>query len=200
MLKLDSVGDNPFELFQEWYKDAQESELNDPNAMCVATVDNQGYPDARIVLLKEWDERGFVFYTNYNSRKGQQLLSQMKATSCFHWKSLRRQIRITGDVEQVSDEQANAYYNSRPKTSRLGAWASLQSSPLDQRETLEKRVADLEEQYKDEEHVPRPEHWSGFRIKPIRMEFWTEWEFRLHDRFEYIKDGNGNWNSQRLYP
>lgn len=200
MLKLDSVGDNPFEMFQEWFKDAENSEVNDPNAMCVATVDAQGYPDARIVLLKEWDEQGFVFYTNYNSRKGQQLLHNMKATACFHWKSLRRQIRITGDVEKVSDAQADAYYNSRPKTSRLGAWASLQSSPLETRETLEQRVKNLEEQYKDTDDVPRPPHWSGFRIKPQRIEFWTEFEFRLHDRFEYIKDADGVWVSQRLYP
>lgn len=200
MMRLDSVGDDPYTLFTEWFEEAKGSEINDPHAMCIATVDNSGYPDARIVLLKDYDPHGFVFYTNYTSRKGQQLLSNPRGTACFHWKSLRRQVRITGDIEQVSEARADAYFASRPKGSRIGAWASNQSSPLDSRETLQKKVEELEAHYKDTDDVPRPPHWSGFCLKPHRIEFWTEGEFRLHDRFEYVKDQDGNWINQRLYP
>jgi pyridoxamine 5'-phosphate oxidase len=200
MTGFDNPGTDPYTLFGKWFEDAKDSEINDPNAMCVSSVDNSGYPDSRMVLMKDFDVTGFVFYTNYTSRKGQQLLAHPKAAACFHWKSLRRQVRISGDVEQVSDAEADEYFASRPKGSRLGAHASNQSSPLDSRETLANKVAELEDYYKDSDDIPRPAHWSGFRIKPKRIEFWQDGEFRLHDRFEFTRDADGNWISQRLYP
>jgi pyridoxamine 5'-phosphate oxidase len=190
----------PYDLFEEWFTLAQDSEINDPNAMAIASVDKNGMPDVRMVLMKGYDERGFVFYTNTSSRKGGQLSAQQKAALCFHWKSLGRQIRVQGNVEQVSNEEADAYYNSRPKGSRIGAWASDQSAPLDSRATLEEKVKSLEERYKDTDTVPRPPHWTGFRIIPSRFEFWMDGPYRLHDRFEYLQDDNGQWIPQRLYP
>lgn len=200
MSAFNNPGNDPLALFSKWFKDAQSSEINDPNAMCVSSVDNSGYPDSRIVLLKDYDENGFVFYTNFTSRKGQQLLATPKAAACFHWKSLRRQVRISGDVTQVSDKEADEYYDSRPRGSRIGAHASNQSSPLDSRATLEARVKEIEAQYESSDDIPRPQHWSGFRITPIRIEFWQDGEFRLHDRFEFKRDSNGVWAAQRLYP
>lgn len=189
---------DPHELFQDWMADAEKSEINDPGAMSLATVDGDGLPDVRMVLLKEHDSRGFVFYTNFESRKGQEILAHRKAALCLHWKSLRRQVRVRGTVEIVSDAEADRYFGSRPKGSRIGARASDQSRPLDARSTLEARVRELEEAYGDGP-VPRPSNWSGFRIVPSEIEFWRDGEFRLHDRFRFTRVGEG-WSAVRLYP
>lgn len=194
-----SVKDDPFDLFDAWFDLAKNKEVNDPNAMCLATSTPDGAPSARIVLLKEHDKRGFVFYTNTQSRKGQELTKNKHAALCFHWKSLQRQIRIEGRVEKVSDAQADAYYQSRHRGSRIGAWASQQSAELDTRETLKQRVEIFEEKFKDLEDIPRPDHWSGFRVVPHRIEFWDDGEYRLHDRFVFDKHGS-DWNLKRLYP
>lgn len=188
----------PHALFEEWLAEAQESEINDPNAMALATVDAGGMPDVRTVLLKGHDERGFVFYTNFEGAKGQQVLATKKAALCFHWKTKRRQVRARGNIELVSDEEADAYYNSRHPQSRLGAWASDQSRPLKDRQTLVDKLAQFEEKYGTED-IPRPPHWSGFRILPDTIEFWQDGEFRLHDRVVFTPAGDG-WTTQRLYP
>ena len=192
--------DAPFTLFEQWMKDAEKTEINDPNAMSVASVDEQGMPDVRMVLLKDFDEHGFVFYTNFESAKGRELLSQKKAALNFHWKSLRRQIRIRGLVETVSDEEADAYFASRARDSRIGAWASQQSRPLESRFALEKAIAKYAAKYAIGP-VPRPPYWSGFRIKPLSIEFWHDRPFRLHDRVVFRRDDvDGEWSKTRLYP
>jgi len=192
--------DDPFELFREWMADAETSEPNDPNAMNVATVDAEGLPDNRMVLLKDFDERGFVFYTNYESQKGREILGNMKAACCFHWKSLRRQVRVRGPVEKVSDEEADVYYNSRARDSRIGAWASQQSRPLESRFALEKAVAKYAAKYAIGT-IPRPPYWSGFRICPVYIEFWHDRPFRLHDRLAFRRAvPDGPWARERLYP
>ncbi|MFN3319293.1 MAG: pyridoxamine 5'-phosphate oxidase [Allorhizobium sp.] len=188
----------PFALFATWLKDAEASEINDPNAVALATVDADGLPNVRMVLLKGFDVRGFVFYTNFESQKGQEILGQKKAAMCFHWKSLRRQIRLRGEVEVVSDAEADEYYESRPLGSRIGAWASKQSRPLEGRFALEKAVAEYTAKYALG-NVPRPPHWSGFRIIPSSIEFWHDRKFRLHDRIEFRRDGDG-WSKVRMYP
>ena len=188
----------PFRLFAKWLEDATASEINDPNALALATVDTDGLPDVRMVLLKGFDERGFVFYTNFESAKGQEILSSMKAAMCFHWKSLRRQVRVRGPVEQVTDAEADEYYASRPRGSRIGAWASKQSRPLESRFALEKAVAEYTARYAVGE-IPRPAHWSGFRIVPHYFEFWHDRPFRLHDRVVFTRSGNA-WEKSRLYP
>lgn len=195
---LDAPGQDPVTLFGHWLETAEEKEPNDPNAMCLATVGTDGMPSARMVLLKDFDSHGFVFYTNYESRKGEQLLHTPKAALLFHWKSLRRQVRIEGDVEQVSAEEADAYFASRPRQSQIGAWASEQSRPLESRYALEKRVATMTAKYAVGT-VPRPPHWSGFRVVPVRIEFWEEGTFRLHTRIVYHHTGDG-WTTERLYP
>ncbi|WP_041544494.1 MULTISPECIES: pyridoxamine 5'-phosphate oxidase [Chelativorans] len=189
----------PFRLFAEWLRDAEQSEPNDPNATALATVDPEGMPNVRMVLLKGFDEQGFVFYTNFESAKGQEILSSMKAAMCFHWKSLRRQVRVRGPVEKVTDEEANAYYASRPRGSRIGAWASKQSRPLEGRFALEKAVAEYTAKYAVGE-IPRPDYWSGFRIKPVSIEFWHDRPFRLHDRILFERESGGLWTKTRLYP
>lgn len=190
----------PFALFGAWLKEAEASETNDPNAVALATVDENGLPNVRMVLLKGYDENGFVFYTNFESQKGREILGQKKAAMCFHWKSLRRQVRLRGEVEVVTDEEADAYYRSRPRGSRIGAWASKQSRPLEGRFALEKAVAEYTARYAIGD-IPRPPHWSGFRIKPVSIEFWHDRSFRLHDRIEFRRaHPDGPWEKVRMYP
>jgi pyridoxamine 5'-phosphate oxidase len=188
----------PFSLFAAWFADAQAAEVNDANAMSVVSIDADGQPSVRIVLLKAWDARGFVFYTNHESRKGVALRHNPKTCLNFHWKSLRRQIRIEGLVETVSDQEADAYFATRPRDSQIGAWASDQSRPLDRRETFEARLASVAEKYAGQD-VPRPPHWSGFRVVPHRIEYWQEIDFRLHHRQLFERDNN-LWRETLLYP
>ena len=197
----DFTEDNePFQLFAEWLKEAERTEPNDPNAVAVATVDADGMPNVRMVLLKGFDSSGFVFYTNFESQKGREILGQQKAAMVFHWKSLRRQVRIRGPVETVTDREADEYFASRPRGSRLGAWASKQSRPLESRFALEKAVAEVTARYPFGE-IPRPPHWSGFRVKPTSIEFWHDRPFRLHDRMEFRRDTpESPWNKVRMYP
>jgi pyridoxamine 5'-phosphate oxidase len=192
--------DDPFGLFRDWMADAEKSEPNDPNAVCLATVDADGMPDARMVLLKGFGEQGFVFYTNCESAKGRELLGQPRAALCFHWKSLRRQVRVRGPVDEVSAAEADAYFASRPRESRIGAWASQQSRPLESRFALEKAVAKYAARHAIGE-VPRPSYWSGFRIRPRTIEFWHDRPFRLHDRVRFVRETpEGPWSKTRLYP
>jgi pyridoxamine 5'-phosphate oxidase len=191
---------DPLALFRDWLKEAGASEPNDPNAMALATVDEEGLPNVRMVLLKAADELGFVFYTNLESQKGHELLSSRKAALCFHWKSLRRQVRIRGPVEMVSDAEADAYFDSRPRDSRIGAWASQQSRPLESRFALETAVAMYAAKYAIGT-IPRPSYWSGFRVRPISIEFWHDRPFRLHDRIAFRRESpDGGWTKTRLYP
>jgi pyridoxamine 5'-phosphate oxidase len=191
---------NPLILFNQWMKEARKSEPNDPDAMALATVDEAGMPNVRMVLLKAVDERGFVFYTNYESAKGEELQGQKKAAICFHWKSLRRQIRIRGDVESVSTEEADAYYNSRDRGSRIGAWASRQSRAMSDRFELEREVAKKAAKYAVGA-VPRPPYWSGFRLVPVAIEFWRDKPFRLHDRRLFTRNSHAEpWSSEQLFP
>jgi pyridoxamine 5'-phosphate oxidase len=190
----------PFQLFADWLKEAEASEINDPNAVALATVDEDGLPNVRMVLLKGFDQDGFVFYTNFESQKGREVLGQKKAAMCFHWKTLRRQVRLRGPVEVVSDEEADAYYKTRARGSRIGAWASKQSRPLESRFALERAVAEYTARYAIGE-IPRPAHWSGFRIRPISIEFWKDQKFRLHDRIEFRRSTpEGGWDKVRMYP
>ncbi|MBO0345467.1 pyridoxamine 5'-phosphate oxidase [Roseibium limicola] len=191
---------DPFSLFHTWLEDAKGSEPNDPNAVAVATVDEGGLPNVRMVLLKDFDERGFVFYTNFESAKGRELLSAGKGAMCFHWKSLRRQVRLRGTIEQVSDAEADEYYQSRPRGSRIGAWASKQSRPLESRFALEKEVAKYTAKFNIGD-IPRPEHWSGLRLVPSSIEFWHDRPFRLHDRVLFTRNTPTEaWSTERLYP
>lgn len=193
-----SERDNPFSLFGDWLAEATKTETNDPNAVALATVDANGMPNVRMVLLKGFDAEGFVFYTNFESAKGIEILGSMKAAMCFHWKSLRRQVRVRGPVEVVSDAEADAYFASRPRGSRIGAWASKQSRPLESRFALEKAVAEYTAKHLIGE-IPRPSHWSGFRIRPETIEFWHDRPFRLHDRIVFARDGE-KWGQTRLFP
>jgi len=190
--------EDPFALFNAWLKEAEGAEPNDPNAMILATATTDGRPSARAVLLKEWDERGFVFYTNLESRKSEEIRANPNAALLFYWKTLHRQVRIEGAVSLVADEQADAYYASRPRLSRIGAWASAQSRPLADRETFETRVAEYEAKFPGE-NVPRPSFWSGWRVTPAYFEFWQDQQFRMHDRMTYRAAGAG-WETGRLYP
>jgi len=194
----DMVVDDPHRLFDEWMAAAEASELNDANAMTVATVGADGRPAARILLLKGHDARGFVFYSNLDSRKGQEIQGNSAVALLFHWKTLRRQVRIEGPVQPVTSEEADAYFASRARMSRIGAWASDQSRPLESRAALEARVSEMEARF-DGQEPPRPENWSGFRLVPERIEFWRDGAFRLHDRIIYQPDGSG-WRTTRLYP
>ncbi|RAU22969.1 pyridoxamine 5'-phosphate oxidase [Paramagnetospirillum kuznetsovii] len=190
--------DDPLSLFHAWMGEAEKNEINDPNAMSLATVDGEGRPSVRMVLLKGADEAGFVFYTNLESRKGVELAANPFAALCFHWKSLRRQIRVEGRTQPVTDAEADSYFASRARTSQIGAWASIQSRPLNGRFELEKRIAEYTARF-GIGAVPRPPHWSGFRLVPDRMEFWQDKPFRLHDRFIFTKE-DGAWTRRHLFP
>ena len=190
---------NPIELFKKWFAKAEETEINDPNAVAVATVDDDNQPSVRMVLLKGLSDKGFVFYTNFNSKKGNELKENQKASMCFHWKSLRRQVRAIGKVEEVSTKEADDYFNSRPYKNRIGAWASSQSAILDQRETFTNKIKQFEKKFPDQNNVPRPPHWSGWRLLPEEIEFWLDGEGRIHERLNYRKK-NGNWERELLYP
>ena len=189
---------DPFDMFQAWLRDAGKSEPNDPHAMTLATVDGDGLPDARMVLLKGVDERGFVFYTNTLSAKGRELAVNPRCALMFHWKSLRRAVRIRGEVERVTDAEADAYFATRARSSQIGAWASDQSRPLPDRFALEKRVAQIGLKY-GLGQVTRPPHWSGYRVLPATIEFWRDRPFRLHERLVYHR-ADGGWTTRRLYP
>ena len=191
--------DNPIELFKKWFSKAEEKEINDPNAVAVATSNNDNQPNVRMVLLKGLSNKGFVFYTNFNSRKGSELKENKKASMCFHWKSLRRQVRAIGKVEEVTTKEADEYFNSRPYKNKIGAWASSQSKILDKRETFLKNIEDFEKKYPNQNKVPRPPHWSGWRLLPEEIEFWLDGEGRIHERLIYKKI-NGKWEKKLLYP
>jgi len=191
---------DPLVLFRDWYDEAAKSEPNDPSAMSLATVGPDGMPAVRMVLLKDFDASGFVFYTNHQSRKAEHLLAHPKGALLFHWKSLRRQVRLEGPVSTTTPEEADAYFDTRQRGSQLGAWASDQSRPLESRFALEKRVAEVAARYIVGK-VPRPPHWSGFRLQPLLIEFWQDAPFRLHDRLEYRRGAPGEpWATRTLYP
>ena len=191
--------DNPIDLFKKWFAEAEKSEINDPNAVAVATSNKDNQPNVRMVLLKGLSDKGFVFYTNFNSKKGAELKENLKASMCFHWKSLRRQVRVIGTVEEVTKKEADDYYNSRTYKNRIGAWASSQSEKLDKRSTFLEKIKEFEKKYPDENNVPRPSHWSGWRVLPYEIEFWVDGEGRIHERLNY-KNKNGKWEKELLYP
>ena len=191
--------DNPMELFKKWFSKAEDSEINDPNAVAVATSNKHNQPNVRMVLLKGLSDKGFVFYTNLNSKKGTELKENQKASMCFHWKSLRRQVRASGKVEEVSTKEADDYFNSRPYKNRISAWASSQSEVLEQREIFTDKIKKFEKKFPDQDNVPRPPHWSGWRLLPEEIEFWLDGEGRIHERLNYRKK-NGRWEKELLYP
>ena len=191
--------DNPIILFGEWYNEAKKSEINDPNAVALGTVDNKGHPSVRMVLLKDFNEDGFVFYTNFNSNKSGAIKNNPKISMCFHWKSLLRQVRIIGLASKVSDKEADDYFNSRSYGSRIGAWASNQSSVLNNREDLINSIEQYKKKFPNENKVPRPPHWSGWRLIPEEIEFWLDGDNRIHERLKYIKNKNF-WEKFLLSP
>ena len=190
---------NPIVLFKKWFAVAEKSEINDPNALSLATSSSDGMPSVRMVLLKGLSEKGFVFYTNFNSKKGSDLKKNPKASMCFHWKSLRRQIRISGKTVVVDNKEADEYYNSRAYGSRIGAWASSQSQTMNNRNEFINKIKEFEKKYPDQKNVPRPPHWSGWRVEPVNIEFWLEIKNRIHERLNYRKK-NGEWRREILYP
>tara|TARA_B110001452_G_scaffold205597_1_gene175635 strand:+ start:826 stop:1452 length:627 start_codon:yes stop_codon:yes gene_type:complete len=191
---------DPVELFKVWIEEAKKTELNDPNALALASVDKDNFPSVRIVLLKDFNKDGFVFYTNLGSQKGSELKSNPKAAMCFHWKSLLRQIRINGTVKQVSNKIADEYYNSRGYESRIGAWASKQSSILNNRDELLNSIEVYKKKFDNKNEVPRPDYWSGWKLTPSSIEFWLDGDSRIHERLKYTKDESGNWNKYLLSP
>ena len=192
--------DDPIELFKVWMDEAKKTEPNDPNALSLATSNKNNIPSVRMVLLKEFNQNGFVFYTNLNSQKGNELKENPNAAMCFHWKSLLRQIRISGTIAQVEDEAADQYYNSRGYDSRIGAWASKQSKELKNRNELTNSIKEFKQKFNDENNVPRPNHWSGWNLSPKRIEFWLDGDSRIHERLNYTIDKNGNWIKSLLSP
>ena len=192
--------DDPIELFKVWMDEAKKSEPNDPNALSLATSNKNNIPSVRMVLLKEFNQNGFVFYTNLNSQKGNELKENPNAAMCFHWKSLLRQIRISGTITQVEDSVADKYYNSRGYDSRIGAWASKQSKELKNRDELENSIKEFKKKFNDESNVPRPSHWSGWILYPESIEFWLDGENRIHERLKYNKDDSGKWIKSLLSP
>ena len=192
--------DDPIELFKVWMDEAKKSEPNDPNALSLATSNKDNLPSVRMVLLKEFNQKGFVFYTNLNSQKGNELKENPNAAMCFHWKSLLRQIRISGKITQVDDSVADQYYNSRGYDSRIGAWASKQSKELKNRDELENSIKEFKKKFNDKNNVPRPSHWSGWKLSPIRIEFWLDGDSRIHERLNYTIDKSGNWIKSLLSP
>ena len=191
---------DPIELFKNWFDEAKNKEINDPNALALGTANKAGIPSVRMVLLKGFDKNGFVFYTNLNSQKGNELKENPYASMCFHWKSLLRQIRIVGTLKQVDDKVADDYYNTRAYESRIGAWASNQSSTLENREELLKNIENFKQRYSDKDNVPRPAHWSGWNLKPQSIEFWLDGENRIHERLKYSLDKKDIWNKSLLSP
>ena len=191
--------DNPLDLFKEWYAEAKKTEINDPNALSLATVDENGAPSVRMVLLKDFSVKGFVFYTNLNSKKSKDIKKNPQVSICFHWKSILRQIRISGKVSNVSDAEADIYYNSRGYDSRIGAWASDQSKILKDRQDLYNSIKEYEKKYPDKNNVPRPSHWSGWCLNPDSIEFWLDGKSRIHERLKYIKNNN-TWDKVLLSP
>ena len=192
--------DDPLKLFESWYEEAKKNEINDPNALALGTATKQGVPSVRMVLLKGYDKNGFVFYTNLNSQKGNEIKENPNATMCFHWKSLLRQIRIVGTLSQVEDEVADNYFNSRAYESRIGAWASKQSSELVNREELIKSLEKFKNKYQDQNNVPRPNYWSGWNLKPTSLEFWLDGDNRIHERLKYKLTANNDWTKSLLSP
>ena len=192
--------ENPVDLFRAWYETAKQSEINDPNAVALATSDNSSVPSVRMVLLKDYSDDGFVFYTNLNSKKSNDIKLNPYASMCFHWKSLLRQIRIVGKIYPVDSEEADEYYNSRAYGSRIGAWASEQSQVLKNRNELIKNIEKFKKKFPDEKKVPRPSYWSGWRLKPDKIEFWLDGENRVHERLEYINIGKNSWEKNLLSP
>ena len=192
--------ENPIDLFEEWFKEAKKSEINDPNALALATVGKNGIPSARMVLLKDFSINGFVFYTNLNSQKSSEIKSNPNVSMCFHWKSLLRQVRITGKLTNVSDIDADNYYNSRSYGSRIGAWASNQSSILKSRDQLLKSIEDYKKKYPNEKDIPRPKYWSGWTLDPYEIEFWLDGKDRIHERLRYTKKNDKEWEKNLLSP
>ena len=192
--------DNPMDLFEYWFNEAKKTEINDPNALALATVGKNGTPSVRMVLLKDFNEKGFVFYTNLNSRKSNEIKSNPNASMCFHWKSLLRQVRITGKLSNVSDAEADSYFNSRSFGSRIGAWASNQSSILGSRDKLIESIEEFKKKYSNEKNIPRPKHWSGWNLNPIAIEFWLDGKDRIHERLRYTKKDNDKWIKELLSP
>ena len=192
--------DDPFELFKEWFEVAKKKEINDPNALALGTASKDGVPSVRMVLLKGFDKDGFIFYTNLKSQKSKELKENPNATMCFHWKSLLRQIRIVGKLNQVDDKTADDYYSTRAYESRIGAWASQQSSILKSRDELLNNLENFKKKYSDKDKVPRPDHWSGWNLKPSSIEFWLDGDNRIHERLKYTLDNNNNWEKSLLSP
>ena len=191
--------DDPFELFKIWMSEAEKKEINDPNALSLATTNKNNEPSVRMVLLKGISQKGFVFYTNLNSPKSGDIKNNPKAEMCFHWKSLQRQVRISGVITKVNDEEADAYFKSRPNESRIGAWASDQSKAMNKRDELLKKINEFKKKYKDENNLPRPKHWSGWCLSPSSIEFWLGDNYRIHERLRYIKISE-KWKKEILYP
>ena len=192
--------DNPIDLFGEWFKEAKKNEINDPNALALATVSKTGIPSVRMVLLKDFNNDGFVFYTNLNSQKSNEIKSNLNASMCFHWKSLLRQVRITGELSKVTDKDANNYYNSRSYLSKIGAWASNQSSVLKSRDELLNSIEEFKKKYPYDKDIPRPKYWSGWNLTPNEIEFWLDVKDRIHERLLYSKIENNNWEKKLLSP